>query len=183
MRHHLTVAQPWLSTGARVFLAVVFILSGWPKLLDPDGTVRSVRAYQLVPEMFVHPFAYALPVFELALALLLLAGLGTRYTGLVTGLLMLVFIGGIASAWARGLKIECGCFGAAAEGGVEDPVPGYIKRLAEDIGFLAVAAFLVRWPRSRFALDSVLWPTPDEEPDPTQHPTSSPVDADTPTTA
>ena len=42
---------------------------------------------------------------------LLLAGLLTRGAAAVAGLLMLVFVAGIASAWARGLSIDCGCFG------------------------------------------------------------------------
>lgn len=172
MHERLAAAQPWLSTVARLFLAGVFALAAWPKLLDPDGTVRSVRAYRLVPETFVHVFAYGLPLFELALCALLLVGLGTRWAAVVTGLLMVGFICGIASAWARGLRIECGCFGAATTGTVEDPVPGYVKRILEDLGFLAVALFLARWPRSRFALDSLLWPPEPFEPDAQDTPAS-----------
>ncbi|NLT54620.1 MAG: DoxX family membrane protein [Actinomycetales bacterium] len=156
MRQHFAAAQPWLSTAARVFLAGVFLLSSWPKLNDPEGTVRSVRAYELVPEAVVHPFAYGLPLLELAIALLLLVGLGTRLIALGTSALMLVFMLGIASAWIRGLSIDCGCFSVSPETGVADPVPGYIKRLVEDTGFLAAAVFLFRWPRSRFSLDSVI---------------------------
>src|SRR5512135_3107460 len=70
----LVRAQPWLSTAARLFLAGVFIWAGWPKLIDGEGTVRSVRAFQLVPEVMVRPFAYALPMVELVIAVLLIIG-------------------------------------------------------------------------------------------------------------
>ena len=96
-------SRPWLSLAARLVLAVVFAVAGWPKLLDPDGTIHSVRAFRLVPEAFVPAFGYGLPVLELALALLLLVGLLTRPAAAVTGVLLVMFMVGIAAAWARGL--------------------------------------------------------------------------------
>jgi uncharacterized membrane protein YphA (DoxX/SURF4 family) len=147
--------QPWLSTLARLFLAGVFLTAGWPKLLDTEGTVRSVRAFQLVPEALVRPFAYGLPALELAVAVVLVIGLGTRLAALATAALMVMFLFGIAAAWSRGLAIDCGCFGNAGLA-VADPVAGYIRDILRDLGFLAVAAFLVRWPASRLSLDALL---------------------------
>ena len=155
----LSAWQPWLSTAARVFLAGVFVLAGWPKLLDPDGTVRSVRAFKLVPEALVAPFGYALPMLELAIAALLLAGLFTRIAALVTAAMMVMFLFGIASAWARGLSIECGCFGSTGSL-VLDPVPGYIRDILRDTGFLIVALALARWPFSSVSADHYLKLTP-----------------------
>jgi uncharacterized membrane protein YphA (DoxX/SURF4 family) len=151
--------QPWLSTAARIFLAGVFVLAGWPKLLDPEGTVRSVGAFKLVPEALVAPFGYALPMLELAIAALLLAGLFTRIVALITAGLMVMFLFGIASAWARGLSIECGCFGSTGSL-VLDPVPGYIRDILRDTGFLIVALALARWPYSAVSADRFLKLTP-----------------------
>ncbi len=147
--------QPWLSTAARLLLAGVFLAAGSPKLVDPEGTVRSVRAFEILPEALVRPFAYGLPMLELLLALLLLVGLGTRLAGAVSAVLMLVFLGGIASAWVRGLSIDCGCFGNVGTA-VPDPVPGYVRDILRDLLFLGAALLLVVRPRSRFALDGVL---------------------------
>ena len=147
--------QPWLATAARLLLAGVFIAAGWPKFLDTEGTVRSVRAFQILPEGLVRPFAYGLPMLELVLALLLLVGLGTRLAGAATAVLMLVFLGGIASAWARGLDIDCGCFGNAGDK-VADPVAGYVRDIARDLLFLGAAVLLTLSPRSRFAVDGPL---------------------------
>ncbi|HEY6794536.1 MAG TPA: MauE/DoxX family redox-associated membrane protein [Kineosporiaceae bacterium] len=159
MTHRFAVAQPWLSTAARLFLAGVFIWAGWPKLIDGDGTVLSVRAFRILPDPVVTPFAYALPMVELALAGLLIAGLLTRLAALVTAAMMVMFLGGIIQAWARGLSIECGCFGNTGAL-VTDPVPGYITDILRDIGFLLVALYLARWPRSAVAVDRFLQPSP-----------------------
>jgi uncharacterized membrane protein YphA (DoxX/SURF4 family) len=145
-------ARPWLSLAARVVLAVVFAAAGWPKLLDPDGTIHSVRAFRLVPEAVVPVFGYGLPVLELALALLLLVGLLTRPSAVVVGVLLVMFMIGIAAAWARGLSIECGCFGASS-GPVADPARGYALDLLRDAGLLLLAAWLVVFPSSRPSVD------------------------------
>jgi uncharacterized membrane protein YphA (DoxX/SURF4 family) len=151
----LRSAQPWLSLGARLVLAVVFAAAGWPKLVDPEGTLRSVRAFRLVPEVFVSAFGYGLPMVELALAALLLVGLLTRPAAAVVGLLLIMFMIGIAAAWARGLSIECGCFGASG-GAVVDPTRGYALDLLRDAGLLVLAGWLVARPASRFSLDARL---------------------------
>lgn len=163
MIHRLAAWQQWLSTGARLFLAGVFFASGWPKLLDLDQTVRSTRAFRLLPEAVVPTFGYALPIVELALAVLLLAGILTRASAAATAAMMVMFLFGIGSAWYRGLSLDCGCFGGTGTT-VADPVPGYIRDLIRDTVFLAVAVGLARWPRSRFAADGPLGLVPAESP-------------------
>jgi uncharacterized membrane protein YphA (DoxX/SURF4 family) len=139
-----------VSLVARVSLAVVWLVSGALKVADPAQTIIAVRAYQLLPEELVRPVANALPFFEIALGLLLLIGLGVRATAVVSATLLLVLVGVIISVWARGLSIDCGCFGG---GGAAD-VDGwdYTKEILRDIGFLALAAWLIVFPRTPFAL-------------------------------
>jgi uncharacterized membrane protein YphA (DoxX/SURF4 family) len=146
---------PFLALAARLVMAVVFAAAGWPKLGDPEGTVRSVRAFRLVPEALVPAFGYGLPVLELALALLLLAGLLTRWSAAAVAVLLVMFMIGIAAAWARGLAIECGCFGSTS-GLVVDPTRGYALDLLRDAGLLLLAGFLVVRPPSRLSLDARL---------------------------
>ena len=145
-------AAPLVSLAARLVLAAVFAASGWPKLTDPDGTLRSVRAFRLLPEALVPAFGYALPAVELAVALLLLAGLVTRPAALVTAGLLVMFVVGIAAAWARGLSIDCGCFGATGAA-VTDPVRGYVLDLLRDAALLALALWLAARPASPFSAD------------------------------
>jgi uncharacterized membrane protein YphA (DoxX/SURF4 family) len=150
---------PFVSLAGRLVLAVVFVAAGWPKLIDPDGTVRSVRAFRLVPEALVPAFGYGLPVLELALALLLLAGLLTRWSAAAAGVLMVMFLIGIAAAWARGLAIDCGCFGSSS-GPVLDPTRGYALDLLRDAALLALAGWLVLRPSSPFSADRRLGLSP-----------------------
>ena len=141
----------WAGTLARVGLAVVWIWAGLAKVTDPDAAVLSVRAYRLLPEVLVRPVAWGLPFLELALAVLLLAGIANRIAGAVSAGLLLVFMLGIASAWARGLQIDCGCFSG---GGPDSSVDAarYLGELLRDAGLLLAAAYLVWRPQSRFAL-------------------------------
>jgi uncharacterized membrane protein YphA (DoxX/SURF4 family) len=149
-----------VSTLARIGAGGVFAVSGSTKVVDIDGTIRSVRAYQLLPESIVPTVGTALPVLELALALLLLTGLLTRVAALITIPLSGAFFFGVASAWARGLSIECGCFG---NGGLTPhPVPGYIRELVINGLLILAASWLIRRPASRWSLDSAIGLRPDD---------------------
>jgi uncharacterized membrane protein YphA (DoxX/SURF4 family) len=142
---------PWIATVVRLGLAVVWAWAARAKIVDPTGAVLSVRAYRLLPETLVHPVAYGLPFLELAVAVLLAAGIATRLAAGTSAGLLLVFMAGIASAWARGLQIDCGCFstgGAAAGVGAAQ----YLGELLRDSGLLVLSLALVWRPRSRLAL-------------------------------
>ena len=124
---------------ARFGLAAVWLYSGLIKLLNPLESRQAVQAYELLPSDLVPMVAVALPAFEVILGLLLVLGL------------FLVFIGGIISAWARGLQIDCGCFGGGGYDENADAV-SYLKSIARDIGFLALAVFVYVWPWKKFAI-------------------------------
>jgi uncharacterized membrane protein YphA (DoxX/SURF4 family) len=143
--------RPWLGTALRLLLAGVLAVAGALKLPDPAESVRAVRAYQLLPESVAPVVGHALPLLEIAAALLLLLGFATRVAAGVAALLMLAFVIGIASAGARGLTIECGCFGGGGQ--VAAGATRYTQDLLRDGGLLLAALFLVRWPTTRFALD------------------------------
>lgn len=140
-----------MSLLARLGLAAVWLISGWAKASDAQESMVAVRAYDLVPESMVRTVAIGLPSLELALGLLLLLGLGVRWTAVVSALLLLVLIAGVASAWARGLKIDCGCFGG---GGADASVTwaDYAEEILRDVGFLLLALWLMILPRSPLAL-------------------------------
>jgi uncharacterized membrane protein YphA (DoxX/SURF4 family) len=136
---------------------VVLGLAGWAKVTEPSSLQKlAVRSYQILPEGMVGVVGIGLPVLELALAALLVLGFATRLAAVTSALLLVVFIAGIMSVWARGLSIDCGCFG----GGGNAPRTGmgarYFREILRDLGFLAVAAWIVVLPKSRLALDRLL---------------------------
>ena len=142
---------PWISTVARLLLAVVWVWAGSAKIVDPAVSAQAVRAFQLLPEGLVKPVGYGLPFLELGLALLLLVGLGTRLVAVLSALLLLVFIGGIASAWVRGLTIDCGCFGGGGQ--VTADQTKYLQEILRDLGFMLLAGWLILMPTSRFSVE------------------------------
>lgn len=148
-----SLAAVWIrsvSLLARLGLAAVWLISGGLKFLDPTQTVVAVRAYQLLPEDLVRPVAYTMPMFEIALGLFLLIGLGVRVVAVVSAATLLVLIGVIVSVWARGLSIDCGCFGGGGAADVD--AWDYAIEIARDIGFLALAVWLTVFPRSPLSL-------------------------------
>lgn len=149
-----TVVQPWVSTVLRLVLAGVFGAAGALKLPDPDESVRAVRAYRLLPEAVVPVVGYGLPVFEVLLALTLLLGALTRVSALVSGALLVLFVVGVGSAAARGLSIDCGCFGGGGEVAAGDT--RYTQEIVRDLALLVGAVALARRPRSRFSVDGWL---------------------------
>jgi len=145
--------QPWISLVVRLALAGVFLAAGLPKIFDLAANVRAVNAYQLMSWEAAQVVGAVQPFLEVGIGLLLLAGLITRFTAWLAAISMVVFISGIASAWARGLNIDCGCFskGGQLPLGV---APNYTWDIVRDVLFLALAVFLILFPSSRFSLDA-----------------------------
>lgn len=145
-------AVPWLVLAGRLVLGGVWIVAGALKVTDLDASVRAVRAYRLLPETAAQLVDAGLPLVEIVLGVLLVAGLGVRVAGIASALLMAAFVVGIASAWARGLQIDCGCFGSG--GALADgESPAYATELVRDVALTAVAVLVAARPSGRFALD------------------------------
>lgn len=140
-----------ISAVCRFGLAAVWLVSGYLKLIDPVGTKKSVEAYELFSMDIAHMVGTVLPLVELALGVLLLLGVFLRPVAAVSALMFVGFAIGIGSAWARGLTIDCGCFGV----GGENPDAGaltYIEGIGKDILFFLMAVWTVKRPFSRWAV-------------------------------
>ncbi|MFD8081769.1 MauE/DoxX family redox-associated membrane protein [Kitasatospora sp. NPDC059722] len=153
-RRPAPVWTQWAGTAVRLGLAVVWGWAGLAKIADPAEAAQAVRAYEILPEGLVKPIGYGLPFLELALALLLVIGLGVRLVAAVSALLLLTFIAGIGSAWARGISIDCGCFGGG--GHVDASQTEYLQEILRDTGFLLLAGWLLWRPRTKFSADGWL---------------------------
>ncbi|MFL6053268.1 MAG: DoxX family protein [Actinoallomurus sp.] len=147
--------QQGITLVVRVLLAGILGLAGYAKFTEPAALQKTaVAAYQILPKSMVGPVAFGLPVLEMALAAMILLGFATRVMAICVGLLFIVFIAGIISVAARGLAIDCGCFGGG--GTVGKGHTHYLREIFRDLGFLALAAWLMLYPRGKLALDRVL---------------------------
>jgi uncharacterized membrane protein YphA (DoxX/SURF4 family) len=148
-------AQPWISLAARAGLGAMWLYYAVPKLsYSSDALGLAVREYQILPTGLADTFGTVQPFLELALGLLVIAGLGTRVSAALSALLLLVYIGGIISLGARGIAINCGCGGIASK--AEAGHTRYTLDVLRDVGYLVPAAWLIWRPRSPLALDSWL---------------------------
>ncbi|HET6482844.1 MAG TPA: MauE/DoxX family redox-associated membrane protein [Actinoplanes sp.] len=151
----LAAAWPWISTLARLGLAAVFLTAGGLKVTDLAASGRAVNAYDLMSYDTAKAVGAVQPFLEIALGLLLLIGIATRLSAAISAVVLVIFIAGIVSAWARGLRIDCGCFSKGGElaGG---RTAQYGLDILRDVGFLALAGLLLWKPRTRFSLDGFL---------------------------
>lgn len=140
-----------VSTLARLTLAGVLLAAGGLKAADPQTAVQAVRAYQLLPASIEPLVGWGLPFLEIALGLLLLVGLCTRPAAGASAVLLVVFIAAVLSAAARGLSIDCGCFGGG--GTVAPGKTEYLNEILRDAALLACAGWLVWHPSSLLSLD------------------------------
>jgi uncharacterized membrane protein YphA (DoxX/SURF4 family) len=144
-----------IGLAARLILGVVLIWAGAAKVTHPAVSAQAVRAYQLLNYNVAGYVGYALPMLEILVGLLLVAGLFTRVCAAIGGLLMLAFIFGISWAWAHGYALDCGCFGGG--GTIAASQTQYPWDILRDVGLSACAAWLVVRPRTAYSLDHRLF--------------------------
>ena len=149
--------QPYITLLARLLLGGVLLVAGGLKVTKPTDSANAVAAYKLLPTNVAHLFGYALPWFEVALGILLIAGILLRPAAIAGGLIMLLFIAAIASAWARGLLLDCGCFGG---GGEIDPSLAdqvhrtYFIEIMRDLGLALTALYLYFFPYGKLSFET-----------------------------
>ena len=101
-----------LALVLRVALGVVFVYASWTKLRTPwELFAMAIDSYQLLPLKAVEMVARTLPWFELLLGMLLIAGSFLRSAAAAATLLLAVFFSLMVRAYAKGMEINCGCFG------------------------------------------------------------------------
>jgi hypothetical protein len=97
---------------------VLSCVLGWA-VLEKLGRLRDfarqVAAYRLLPAVLTAPIAYAVVGAETAAAVTLVPPLTRPFGAALATLLLSVFLFAQLSASARGLHIDCGCFGGTDE--------------------------------------------------------------------
>jgi putative oxidoreductase len=122
----------------RLVVGGAFIFSGALKIADPAKFAIDVSNYRLVPHELINLVAIFMPWMEVVAGAFVLAGIWLRAAALVIAGMTVMFAVVIMSALARGLNIECGCFGTL--GGKHIGV----VNLAIDMALFCLAAWLAR---------------------------------------
>ena len=151
MKEKFVKIQPWFGLVARLTLGGVLFAAGYLKVGTPDKSQMAVRAYEMLPISVANLLGLILPPIEIVIGALLILGALTRVMAILGGFTMIVFIIAIAQAWARGLNIDCGCFGGG--GAVEPGQTKYLQEILRDIGLVFLAAYLIRYPVTKFSID------------------------------
>ena len=132
----------WL---ARLILAGVFIVAAAPKLADPAAFALSIANFRVFPDALANVLAVVVPAIEVTGALALLTP-WRRGAALLLGGLLLAFTVLLALSLARGLDLDCGCFGGAPD---QQAAPIGPLHLLRNAGLLALTALVLAPKRVR----------------------------------
>ena len=130
-------------------IAVVLLVSALAKIGDAASFARQIGRFRLVPFGLENLAAITLPWIELVAALAIFTRVQPRAGAVVAAGLMGLFWIAVAVAMARGLDIECGCFGTG------DATRVGLVKLIENTGLLALAVIATLNPT---AFDRPSWP-------------------------
>lgn len=142
--------MPVLGVAVRLAASAIWLVAGGAKLADLEHFHAQVDQYRLLPHALEAPFAYALPLAEVLVGLYLLVGLLTRAAAVAATVLLVLFLVAQGQAWARGLTLDCGCFGSLAHERV-----GAVTIL-RDLGLGLPSIAMALWPARRLSLDARL---------------------------
>jgi len=151
--------QPFITLLCRLLLGGVLLVAGGLKSFKPSESAGAVAAYKILPTDIAHLIGYALPWLEVALGILLIIGLTTRLAAIAGTAVMIIFIAAIISVWARGILIDCGCFGG---GGEIDPSKAaearqaYLIEILRDLGLALSGIYLYFFPYGRLSIEKPL---------------------------
>ncbi len=147
--------RPIVATIFRFILAGVLLYAGGIKIMEPHGARDAIFAYRIFPPSWGNVLGYALPLLEIGLGLLLAMGLFVRVSAMITAILMLSFVIGIASVWARGYSIDCGCFGGGGDISPAGRAARYTQEIIRDLVFAGMGLWLFFKPRTLLALEKI----------------------------
>lgn len=144
------IGNPYTVLIARLIVGLMFIVVGLSKIADPQLFAKEIGNYRMLPELFVNLVAIFLPWLELVCGLLLIAGVRLRANAVLISIMLLVFIVGVGSAWARGLNINCGCYSNIAKQTVGLP------KILENIGLIALTMIIYFFPKRELTLEEFI---------------------------
>ena len=98
----------------RLLFGAIFIAASIDKIAHPAEFAKIVSNYQILPGDLINITAIVLPWLEAVLGLFILCGWCLPGASILANLLLVIFLGALSSAAARGIDINCGCFSVKA---------------------------------------------------------------------
>mgnify|MGYP001774363439 CR=1 FL=1 len=100
-----------LVSGLRILIGLVFVVSGFGKILDIDNFAEIVRAYDLLPDSLVFHFSLLLSCVEILFGMMFILKVWVKTASFVLLFLSIFFFFVlIYGVYFVGVE-ECGCFG------------------------------------------------------------------------
>jgi uncharacterized membrane protein YphA (DoxX/SURF4 family)/thiol-disulfide isomerase/thioredoxin len=108
-----TGLEAFVLLALRVALALVFVVAGFAKLRDPEGTAGMLAGFG-VPARLTALSARLLPLSELVVAALLGLNMTVGVGAATSTVLLSLFTAAMVANLVMGRKVSCRCFGQAA---------------------------------------------------------------------
>lgn len=140
------LGNKYFLVSIRIILGFVFIFAAISKAAEPEAFAKAIYNYKLLPLFLINILAITLPWIELSAGLLLVFGVSVKENSAILSGMLLVFIIAIAISLARGLDINCGCFGT-----VDGSKVGLMKIL-ENVGLLFLGLILIMYDSKYFSI-------------------------------
>ena len=135
--------EPMLKAIVRWILGGLLVWASLSKVANLQDFYISIVAYKLpLPDALSRLAAIILPWLELICGLLLIGRIWTRAASMWALVLFGVFVIATGQAWARGLKISCGCFNLSAFGLDAATGKSFVK-IVESVSFAFFRALLL----------------------------------------
>ena len=122
--------------ACRVILGGLFLIAGLTKAYDPAGFATEIQKYHLVPWVGGVLLALFLPWVEIFAAGALFLKRFQRGALLLISAMLIAYCAALISAMARGLNIDCGCFGRLISS------TGIVWALIRNAGLMILAGIL-----------------------------------------
>jgi uncharacterized membrane protein YphA (DoxX/SURF4 family) len=119
----------------RIGLGAVFVYAALSKVPSMGAFAEEIANYRLVPAPVIPLLGAALVGVELLAGLALATGIAARGAALLVSVLLAAFTAGLSQAIARGIDLECGCFGGRE--------PATWLTVGRDLALLAAGLALV----------------------------------------
>ena len=101
---------------SRVILGTIFIWAAVGKIGHAELFADVIDSYWILPYYLVNIVAITLPWIEFLCGISLIIGFRTRGSALLVSFMLMVFLIAIGINIARGIDMDCGCFGLGGDG-------------------------------------------------------------------